>query len=75
MFSKQNIKSVNDHSSPYDDEVWKNIEKKLNEKRKRKLLLILFLSVAILITTFSVYQSNSKDKTKIETIKESTPTP
>lgn len=75
MFSKQNIKSVNDHSSPYDDEVWKNIEKKLNQKKKRKLVLILFLSMAVLITTFSIYQSNSKDKAKIETSKEITPTP
>jgi len=75
MFNNKIINSVNNHSSSYGEEVWVNIETKLNEKRKRKYFILFFISIALIITTYTVLNSDYNSKNKTEIPEDNFPTP
>ena len=75
MFNNKIIKSVNDHSSNYSEEVWVNIENKLNEKRKRKLLILFLIGMIMIVTSYTVIKTDFLTKSKTEALKDNNPTP
>jgi hypothetical protein len=75
MFNKKIINSVNNHSSSYGEEVWGNIETKLNEKRKRTYFIVFFMSIALILTTYALLNSDFSAKNKTEIPEDNFPTP
>ena len=70
---KSTIQRIQKHKSPYEEQTWLAIEKKLDQKKKNRLILILFFISSLLLTSIYMYHKNYSKEVK--EIQEFIPTP